>query len=181
VVIGVGGLGLLAVQFLRTLCFARVIAVDSDAAHLQLAKEHGADNTLPSDASTAEQIRSLTSGAGANFILDCVGAEPTLKTGVAALARLGRLTLVGAALKTVPFGLHEVPWGAQLATSMNGGTVNLREVIELARLGRIETIEDRYPLRRVADAYRDLVTGKVRGRAVCIPGAATSVASTNVS
>src|SRR6202045_1970716 len=181
VVIGVGGLGLLAMQFLLTLCSARVIAVDSDATHLQLAKEHGADNTLPSDQSTAEEIRSLTSGAGANFILDCVGAEPTLKTGVAALARLGGLTLVGAALKTVPFGLHEVPWGAQLATSMNGGTVNLREVIELARLGRIETIEDRYPLSRVVDAYRDLVGGKVRGRAVCIPGAAASVASANVS
>src|ERR1700731_1631237 len=181
VVIGVGGLGLLAVQFLRTLCSARVIAVDQDAKHLQLAKEHGADSTMPSDASTAGRIQDITSGAGANFILDCVGAEATLKTGVAALARLGRLTLVGAALKTIPFGLHEVPWGAQLATSMNGGTVNLREVIELARLGRIETIEDRYPLSRVVDAYRDLVGGKVRGRAVCIPGAAASVASANVS
>lgn len=172
VVIGVGGLGLLGVQFLRTLSSASVIAVDNDAKHLELAKQHGADHTLPSDASTAEQIRSLTSGAGATFILDCVGAEGTLKTGVAALARLGRLTLVGAALKTVPFGLHEVPWGAQLATSMNGGTVNLREVIELARLGRIETIEDRYPLSRVADGYNDLKNGKLRGRAVCIPSAA---------
>jgi alcohol dehydrogenase, propanol-preferring len=172
VVIGVGGLGLLAVQFLRTLCSARVIAVDNDQKHLELAKQHGADHALPSDASTAEQIRSLTSGAGATFILDCVGAEGTLKTGVAALARLGRLTLVGAALKTVPFGLHEVPWGAQLATSMNGGTVNLREVIELARLGRIETIEDRYPLSRVGDGYNDLRNGKLRGRAVCIPAAA---------
>jgi propanol-preferring alcohol dehydrogenase len=171
VVIGVGGLGLLGVQFLRTLSSASVIAVDNDAKHLELAKQHGADHTLPSDASTAEQIRSLTSGAGATFILDCVGAEGTLKTGVAGLARLGRLTLVGAALKTVPFGLHEVPWGAQLATSMNGGTVNLREVIELARLGRIETIEDRYPLSRVADGYNDLKNGKLRGRAVCIPPA----------
>jgi propanol-preferring alcohol dehydrogenase len=169
VVIGVGGLGLLAVQFLRTLCSARVIAVDNDAKHLELAKEHGADNTLPSDASTAAEIRGMTAGAGANFVLDCVGAEGTLKTGVAALARLGRLTLVGAALKTVPFGLHEVPWGAQLATSLNGGTTNLREVIELARLGRIQVIEDRYPLSQVADAYRDLSEGKLRGRAVCIP------------
>jgi alcohol dehydrogenase, propanol-preferring len=172
VVIGVGGLGLLAVQFLRTLCSARVIAVDNDQKHLELAKQHGADHALPSDASTAEQIRSLTSGAGATFILDCVGAEGTLKTGVAALARLGRLTLVGAALKTVPFGLHEVPWGAQLATSMNGGTVNLREVIELARLGRIESIEDRYPLSRVNDGYNDLRNGKLRGRAVVIPATA---------
>ena len=172
VVIGVGGLGLLAVQFLRTLCSARVIAVDNDQRHLELAKQHGADHTMPSDASTAEQIRGLTSGIGATFILDCVGAEGTLKTGVAALARLGRLTLVGAALKTVPFGLHEVPWGAQLATSMNGGTVNLREVIELARLGRIESIEDRYPLSRVNDGYNDLRNGKLRGRAVVIPAVA---------
>ena len=170
VVIGVGGLGLLAVQFLRTLCSAQVIAVDFDAIHLELAKEHGADHTVHSDANSAEAIRGITSGAGANFILDCVGAEGTLKTGVAALARLGRLTLVGAALKTIPFGLHEVPWGAELTTSLNGGTVNLREVIELARLGRIETIEDRYPLSRVADGYNDLRNGKLRGRAVCIPG-----------
>ncbi|MEX2693596.1 alcohol dehydrogenase catalytic domain-containing protein [Rhizobium mongolense] len=169
VVIGVGGLGLLGVQFLRTLCSARVIAVDNDKTHLELAKAHGADNTLSSDTSTAEQIQDITSGVGANFVLDCVGAESTLKTGVAALARLGRLTLVGAALKTIPFGLHEIPWGAQLATSMNGGTANLREVIELARLGRIETIVDRYPLTHVEDAYRDLVDGKLRGRAVCIP------------
>ena len=172
VVIGVGGLGLLAVQFLRTLSSTRVIAVDNDKAHLELAKQHGADVTLASDGSTAEQIRDITAGAGATFVLDCVGAESTLQTGVAALARLGRLTLVGAALKTIPFGLHEIPWGAQLATSMNGGTRNLREVIELARLGRIETIVDRYPLSRVGDAYHDLENGKLRGRAVCIPGAA---------
>jgi D-arabinose 1-dehydrogenase-like Zn-dependent alcohol dehydrogenase len=55
---------------------------------------------------------------------------------------------------------------------MNGGTVNLREVIELARLGRIEMIEDRYPLSHVGDAYSDLRNGKLRGRAVCIPEAA---------
>src|SRR5262249_48401256 len=91
VVIGVGGLGLLGVQFLRVLCAARVIAVDNDKTHLELAKERGADSAISSDASTAEQIRDITSGAGASFILDCVGAESTLKTGVAALARLGRL------------------------------------------------------------------------------------------
>src|SRR3984885_14801941 len=108
VVIGVGGLGLLAVQFLRNLCAARVIAVDNDPTHLQLAKKHGADNTLPSDATTAHQVRDLTNGARANFVLDCVGAEATLQTGVAALANLGRLSLVGAAHGTIPFGLHSV-------------------------------------------------------------------------
>ena len=169
-VIGVGGLGLLAVQMLRTLSGARVVALDRDEKHLALAKTHGADVAIASDASSVERIRELTSGAGATFVLDCVGAEATLKLGVDALARLGRLTLVGSAMGTIKFGLRDIPWGAQLTTSMNGGTANLREIVELARLGRIETIEDRYPLSRVAEAYRDLEEGKLRGRAVCVPG-----------
>ena len=170
-VIGVGGLGLLAVQMLRSLSGARVIALDRDETHLELAKKHGADVAISSDANSAGKIREITSGAGATFVLDCVGAEATLKLGVDALARLGRLTLVGSAMGKVNFGLLNIPWGAQLNTSMNGGTVNLREIVELARLGRIETIEDQYPLSRVAEAYRDLEEGKLRGRAVCIPGA----------
>ncbi len=169
-VIGVGGLGLLAVQMLRTLCGARVVALDRDEQHLALAMSHGADAAIPSDASSAGRIREMTSGAGATFVLDCVGAEATLKLGVDALARLGRLTLVGSAMGEINFGLRDIPWGAQLTTSMNGGTANLREIVELARLGRIETIEDRYPLSRAAEAYRDLDEGKLRGRAVCVPG-----------
>ncbi|MEG9433579.1 NAD(P)-dependent alcohol dehydrogenase [Terriglobus sp. ADX1] len=171
VVVGAGGLGLLAVQFLRTLTSARVIALDNDQKHLDLAKEHGADITLPSDAYSAAHIREITSGAGATFILDCVGLSATLTMGISALARLGRLTLVGAVggLQTVPFGLDQIPWGAQLSTSLNGGTTNLREIVDLARLGRIESIVDRYPLSRVAEAYDDLEHGRLRGRAVCLP------------
>lgn len=82
----------------------RVIAVDNDPKHPQLAKEHGADNTLPSGTTTTEQVRSFTAGAGATCVLDCVGAEPTLKTGIASLATLGRGTLVGAAGGRIPFG-----------------------------------------------------------------------------
>ncbi len=170
-VIGIGGLGLLAVQFLRSLCSARVIAVDTSAARLELAKAHGADVTLRTDDTIAQQVRDLTSGTGAAYVLDCVGVDATLKTSIASLARGGRLTLVGAAGGTVPFGLHEIPWGAQVSTSLNGGSVNLVEVLELARLGRIDVPVDRYPLSRVVDAYADLAAGKMRGRGVCIPGA----------
>ncbi|MGY2735082.1 NAD(P)-dependent alcohol dehydrogenase [Sphingomonas sp. UYP23] len=169
VVIGVGGLGLLAVQLLTRLSGARVIAVDNDPRHLDLAKAHGADDIVISDAETAERIRDITAGAGAAFVLDCVGTETTMRTGIAGLARQGRLTLVGAARQTVPFGLHDIPWGAQLATSLNGGTTNLRELVNFARLGRIESIVDRYPLARVADAYDDLEHGRLTGRAVCLP------------
>ena len=62
---------------------------------------------------------------------------------------LGRLTLVGSAMGKVNFGLLDIPWGAQLTTSMNGGTVNLREIVELARLGRIETKQREFAALRI--------------------------------
>src|SRR4029079_4955893 len=75
VVIGVGGLGLYAVQFLRLLTGARIIAVDSTDARLKLAREYGADVAVSSGPDAAKQIRELTGGIGAAFVLDCVGVN----------------------------------------------------------------------------------------------------------
>jgi len=85
VVIGVGGLGLYAVQFLRQLTGARIVAVDSTEARLNLAREYGADDVVSSGPEAANQIRELTHGVGAAFVLDCVGVNATLATAVAAL------------------------------------------------------------------------------------------------
>jgi propanol-preferring alcohol dehydrogenase len=79
VVIGIGALGLLAVQFLRNLCAARVIAVDNDPTHLQLAKKHGADNTLPSDATTADQVRDLSKARGQTSFSTALALKPLSK------------------------------------------------------------------------------------------------------
>ena len=76
VVIGVGGLGLYAVQFLRQLTSARIVAVDSSEARLKLAREYGADDVVSSGPEAAARIRDLTDGIGASFVLDCVGIEP---------------------------------------------------------------------------------------------------------
>src|SRR5262245_2103464 len=70
VVIGIGGLGLYAVQFLRQLTGARVIAVDSKETRLKLAREHGADEVVTTGPNAADQIRELTHGIGAAFVLD---------------------------------------------------------------------------------------------------------------
>src|SRR5678815_6147879 len=56
VVIGVGGLGLYAVQFLRQLTGARVVAVDSSEARLKLAREYGADDVVTTGPDAADQI-----------------------------------------------------------------------------------------------------------------------------
>ncbi|HKF44417.1 MAG TPA: NAD(P)-dependent alcohol dehydrogenase [Thermoanaerobaculia bacterium] len=171
VVIGVGGLGLYAVQFLRLLTGARVIAVDSTEARLNLAREYGADDVVSSGPEAAARIRDLTNGIGASFVLDCVGINPTLVTGVGALSWGGRLVMVGAGGGSVPFDFFKVPPGSQLATSFNGGSIALMEVVAMAAFGRLRVLVDRYPLRDAKKAYDDFEHGRLVGRAVLIPGA----------
>src|SRR4029077_7197151 len=95
VVIGIGGLGLYAVQFLRQLTAGRIIAVDRSDARLQLAGEHGADDVVSSGPHAAHQIRDLTGGVGAAFVLDCAGVDATLATAIAALSWGARPTWGG--------------------------------------------------------------------------------------
>ncbi len=65
VVIGVGGLGHVAVQILRAISAVRIIAVDVGQDQLDLAKRCGADITLESGPDTAQHILDLTSARGA--------------------------------------------------------------------------------------------------------------------
>jgi propanol-preferring alcohol dehydrogenase len=171
VVIGIGGLGLYAVQFLRQLAGARVVAVDSSEARLKLAREYGADEVIVSGPSAAEQIREVSGGIGAAFVLDCVGVNATLATGVAALSWRGRLAIVGAGGGSIPFDFFKMPPGAQLVTSLNGGGVALKEVVDLAALGRLKILVDQYPLTAAKQAYDDFEHGRLVGRAVLIPAA----------
>jgi propanol-preferring alcohol dehydrogenase len=169
VVIGVGGLGIYAVQFLRQLTGARVIGVDSTEARLELAREYGADDTVSSGPDAAAHIREITGGIGAAFVIDCVGVDATLATGMDALSWRGRLVMVGAGGGSTPFDFFKVPPGAQLGTSLNGGSVALKEVVDMAALGRIKVLVDRYPLSAAKQAYADFEHGKLVGRAALIP------------
>ena len=63
--------------------------------------------------------------------------------------------------------------GAQLVTSLNGGGVALKEVVDMAALGRIKNLLDRYPLSAVKQAYEDFKVG----RAVLIPEASAARAA----
>ncbi len=169
VVIGIGGLGLYAVQFLRRLTGARIVAVDSTEARRNLAREFGADNVVASGPDAAKEIRELSGGIGAQFVIDCVGANATLATGIATLAWRGRLVMVGAGGGSVPFDFFKFPPGSQLATSLNGGSVALKEVVDMASLGRIKVLVDRYKLDDAKKAYDDFEHGRLVGRAVLVP------------
>src|SRR5271157_1701853 len=95
VVIGVGGLGHLAIEIIKATTAARVIAVDTRDEALALATTCGADVTIASHPDLAGEIRAATGGRGADVVLDFVGSESTLALGAAATRMLGDLTIVG--------------------------------------------------------------------------------------
>src|SRR5262245_59319616 len=175
VVIGVGGLGIYAVQFLRLLTGARVVAVDTTEARLKLARDHGADDVVKSGPEAAKQIRDLSGGIGASFVIDCVGINATLATAVAAMSWRGHLVMVGAGGGSYPFDFFKIPPGARLATSFNGGSIALMDVVQMATLGRLKVLVDRYPLSAAEKAYDDFEHGRLVGRAVLLPEAMKGV------
>ena len=77
--------------------------------------------------------------------------------------------MVGAGGGSIPFDFFKVPPGAQLMTSLNGGSIALMEVVEMAALGRLKILVDRYPLSAAKQAYDDFEHGRLVGRAVLMP------------
>ena len=179
VVIGVGGLGHLAIQILAATTAARVIAVDVKDDALKLAKQIGAHHIVKSDSDAAANIREIVGPppGGAEVVLDFVGANPTVILGASVIATGGRLTLVGLAggtLKISPnaVGTMGVPFDARVVIPFWGTRAELGEVIALARSGRIVAHLDRFPLDNAPEAYQKLEAGKLQGRAVVLPLAA---------
>ena len=169
VVIGVGGLGHLGVQILRALSPAQIIAVDTSAAKRSLAAESGADETLEPGEGAAEAILELTGGLGAELVLDMVGADETLALG-AQVARFGsHVTMVGLAGGTYSFGFGTLPFESQLTLPYWGTAVELMEVLDLARAGKIRAHVEHFSLDDAPRAYERMREGSLEGRAVICP------------
>ena len=169
VTLGVGGLGQFAVQLLRAVTEARIIAVDVDDRRLERAAEYGAELTVKSGPETAGTIRDYTDGAGAQVVFDLVGSDETLALAAQLVAKGGRIAVIGLAGGTLAYRALGLPWEAEVTSSAWGTRDELAEVLELAREGRIQSRVQTYELERINDALSDLRAGNIDGRAVVTP------------
>lgn len=176
VVIGVGGLGHMALQILRATSGARVIAVDVDPEARALAERLGAAETVDaSEVDTAvAHLRELVGDApgGAEVVLDFVGADPTLEIARRVVGTGGRLTLVGLGGGTLPVrpgAVPTLPFEVRTVAPFWGTRAELREVLALGARGLITAHVTTFPLAEAATAYDRLAAGALRGRAVILP------------
>jgi len=169
VVIGTGGLGHVAVQILRAMTSATVIALDVNDEKLQLAKDVGAHHGFLSDTEAIDKIKELTGGKGAQAVFDFVVVQPTIDLGQAVIRVEGDLVLVGVGAGTAKVGVLDSAYDSSVRAPYWGSRSELFEVLELARSGAIHVETEVFSLDDGPKAYERLHEGSLRGRAVIVP------------
>ena len=171
VVVGAGGLGAFAVQFLRALSGARVVAVDRSPERRAVAAGLGAQEVLDGvDDATAGSLHELTGGAGVGAVLDFVGVDATILCGLSATRRGGAYGLIGAGGGTLRRPWYgTLPRGATVFTFQGSDLSDVHEAVALAATGRVVSHVEPFSFDQVEEAYRRLDHGELTGRAVVVP------------
>ncbi len=168
-VIGVGGLGHVAVQILEALSTATVVAVDTNPTKRELALRLGAEEAWDADDETLARVLDLTDGIGAQAVLDFVGVQATVDLATRAASVEAEIGLVGIGGGAALVGFGRVAYDAAVRVPYWGSRPELREVIALAREGRVVIEVERFALEEAPEAYRRLEQGSLAGRAVIVP------------
>lgn len=173
VMIGAGGVGLMALGLHKKMGGKSAIVVDIDPAKREAAKKAGASVVIDGAAKDVlDQIRAAT-GGGAWAVIDFVGAGSTVKLGVDATIKGGKVIVVGLFGGDVTIPTPFFPMKAlTVQGSYVGSLVEIAELIDLVkRTGAPDVPVATRPLDQVNAALNDLRDGKVIGRVVMTPGA----------
>jgi alcohol dehydrogenase, propanol-preferring len=172
VIVGAGGLGLMAMQIAKAISGAKITAMDLDDQKLDAAKKNGADNTINSKREDPiKAIMELTDKIGADAIIDFVNASKTVETDMQLLRRRGKLVLVGLFGGELKLNLVTMPTRAyKIIGSYTGSISEMVELVSLAKRGVIKpVVSNRFKLDQATEALTMLKDGKIIGRGVIKP------------
>jgi NAD+-dependent secondary alcohol dehydrogenase Adh1 len=168
VVLGVGGLGHVALQSLHELCGARTIAVDRTASARQLAKELGAHHVLDGGDNVVQEVKEITHG-GAHAVIDFVGELGAEQVSWQMLRPGGTHYVVGYGGKVEVPTVHMVISEIAVAGSLVGNYMELVELMELNAEGRVKLHAQQYKLDDINIAINDFKSRRIVGRGVIVP------------
>ena len=174
VVVGIGGLGHLAVQFLRATADVRVLAVDVDRARVDFAAEIGADDGVLTGANAAGGILAANAGRKVDVVFDFVGSQESLDLAAEVTGRGGGIVVTGGGGGRLSIHAKMGAGGAPdrevaMVHTFGGTRDDLVRALELAAAGRVRTHVEAFDLAAAKRVLTDLDAGKVLGRAVLVP------------
>lgn len=170
VVIGAGGVGLMAIAALRALGHETVIAVDLNERNLELARDLGASGTVPATAENLPAAIMAAAGGPVPGVIDFVNSSATAPVGFAILRKGGRMVQVGLFGGELVIPTVLVPLKVATIQGSYVGTLDeLRELVDIAKRGGLPQppiTTARLSAASVEDSLNRLAAGGVPGRIV---------------
>ena len=167
-VLGLGGLGHLAVQFAVKMGF-RTVAIARGSDKGPLARKLGAWHYIDSQAQDA--AAELTRLGGAKVILATVTSGKAMAAVLGGLAVNGKLILLGAAMEPLEIGAIPLIMGRRSIQGWPSGTsIDSQDTLAFSLLAGVRAMIEVFPLERAAEAYRAHDDGKARFRVVLTTG-----------
>jgi D-arabinose 1-dehydrogenase-like Zn-dependent alcohol dehydrogenase len=158
-VLGIGGLGHLAVQYAKAAGF-ETIAISHSPDKDQLISDLGADEIV-------RDGKSLTAAGGADIILSTSNSTKSMVDSIQGLRPDGRFIVMGADAEPLSISLIELLFKRiKIIGSQQNGPEYLYEALDFVAQGKVKSIVETYPLAEAAKAYQRVVDGKARFRAV---------------
>lgn len=161
-VIGIGGLGHMALQFLAKWGCEITAFTSSESKHAT-AIELGAHHVV--NATDAAQMRKIAGSL--DFILSTVNVSLPWDAILTALAPRGRLHVVGAVLEPIPVAAFSLIGGQKsISGSPVGSPVTTAQMLDFAARHQIAPVVETFPMSQVNEALDHLRAGKARYRIV---------------
>jgi NAD+-dependent secondary alcohol dehydrogenase Adh1 len=167
-VTGVGGVGHIALQLVRELTSAAVIAIDTDERRRKLASELGADHVVDG-VHSVDAVRDVTGGRGADVVFDFVGTDATHAGSLDLLGRGGTYSVIGYGGEISCQSAALVVNEQTVVGNLVGSWIDLWELVQLHAAGRVRLVSETHPLDSVNDVLARLRDGDITGRAVLVP------------
>lgn len=166
-VLGLGGLGHLAVQYATKMGF-RTVAIARGKDKEPLARKLGAFHYI--DSQSQDPSAELTKLGGARVILATVTAGDAMSAVQGGLAPKGTLMIVGAAESMQVSPLLLILGAREIKGWYSGTAIDSQDTLAFSVLSGVRSMNEVYPFEKVNEAYERMMSGKARFRAVITMG-----------
>lgn len=167
-VLGIGGLGHLAIQYAAKAGY-RTIAIARGQDKGPLAKQLGAHIYI--DSTTQDPAKELQKIGGANIVLSTVTSAKALEWVLDGLAPAGKFIVVGAPDGAVVINPFPLLLGRRTVAGWPAGTgIDSEDTMNFSALTGIKPMIETYPLEKAEDAYKRMMSGAARFRVVLTMG-----------
>ena len=166
-VVGLGGLGHLAVQFACKMGFDTAV-IDRGAGKEAIARQLGARHYIDSTAqNVADALQAL---GGAKVVLATVPQPAAMTAAIDGLRSLGELAVIGVSPNNIEVSPVQLISGQKTLRGYASGTSrDVEETLEFAAQSGVRPVTEEAPLEEAAQAFGKMLAGKTRFRGVLTP------------